>query len=436
MSTTQRLLLNVKFSTYAQHYSSESGIVQLMQDLTIAPPPGGQLFLMGGGNPAHVPEVEDALRQVAREVVEDTTRFRRMVGDYDAPQGHELFRTALAEHLSALFHKRLSAENIAITNGSQASFEVLFNAFAGDFADGSWRHIELPIAPEYVGYNDMGRQKRPILRSTPARIDLLADQQFKYGIDLERFEVSPDSSGAVCLSRPTNPSGNVVTDTELREVANKCKLAGVPLIIDGAYGLPFPGMIYRSATPFWDDNTILCLSLSKLGLPGVRTGIVVAAPEVTALIRNASAINSLAPTRVGPELVLPLLASRHLDELCEQVIKPHYLRKQALALESLRQASSGLPIRVHRPDGAMFLWVWFENIPGGTQKLYEVAAAEGIVTVAGHHFFQGLSKEWQHANECLRINYAGDPGMVEEGIRRLISIARRLYESADQASNA
>ena len=330
--------------------------------------------------------------------------------------------------MSGLFKKPLSASNIAITNGSQASFEVLFNAFAGAFSDGSWRHIELPITPEYVGYNDMGRQARPILRSTPARIDLIGDQQFKYGIDLDRFELNVRTSGAVCLSRPTNPSGNVVTDAELAHVAQQCAVTEVPLIIDGAYGLPFPGMIYTQATPFWDDNTILCLSLSKLGLPGVRTGIIVAATQVTELIRNANAINGLAPTRVGPELVLPLLSNHRLDELCETVIRPHYLSKQSLALTTLLEAAKGLPIRVHRADGAMFLWVWFENLPGGTQKLYELAAAEGVVTVAGHHFFQGLTRQWQHANECLRVNYAGDPNTVETGIKRLITLARRLYD--------
>ena len=428
MSTTQRYLLIVKFSSYAQHYSSESGIVQLMQDLTIAAPPGGQLYPMGGGNPAHIPEVEDALRQIASEVVDDTKRFTQMVGDYDAPQGHERFRAALAERLSGLFNQPLSASNIAITNGSQASFEILFNAFAGSFSHGGWRHIELPIPPEYVGYNDMGRQARPILRSPPARIDLIGDQQFKYGIDLDRFELNVRTSGAVCLSRPTNPSGNVVTDAELTHVAQQCAVTEVPLIIDGAYGLPFPGMIYTQATPFWDDNTILCLSLSKLGLPGVRTGIIVAATQVTELIRNANAINGLAPTRVGPELVLPLLSNHRLDELCETVIRPHYLSKQSLALNTLLEAAKGLPIRVHRADGAMFLWVWFENLPGGTQKLYELAAAEGVVTVAGHHFFQGLTRQWQHANECLRVNYAGDPNTVETGIKRLITLARRLYD--------
>ena len=149
---------------------------------------------------------------------------------------------------------------------------------------------------------------------------------------------------------------------------------------------------------------------------------------MTELIRNANAINGLAPTRVGPELVLPLLANNRLDELCETVIRPHYLSKQSLALNSLLEAAKGLPIRVHRPDGAMFLWVWFENLPGGTKKLYELAAAEGVVTVAGHHFFQGLTRQWQHANECLRVNYAGDPNTVETGIKRLITLARRLYD--------
>ena len=86
---------------------------------------------------------------------------------------------------------------------------------------------------------------------------------------------------------------------------------------------------------------------------------------------------------------------------------------------------------MHKPDGAMFLWVWFENLPGSTQKLYEAAASEGIVTVAGHHFFQGLATDWQHANECLRVNYAGDPAIVQEGIGRLVAIARRLYETGN-----
>ena len=81
----------------------------------------------------------------------------------------------------------------------------------------------------------------------------------------------------------------------------------MPLIIDGAYGLPFPNIVFSQATPLWDDNTIVCLSLSKIGLPGLRTGIVVANERVTRAISGANAILNLAPSSFGSVLVRELV---------------------------------------------------------------------------------------------------------------------------------
>ena len=97
------------------------------------------------------------------------------------------------------------------------------------------------------------------------------------------------------------------------------------------------------------------------------------------LISNANAINGLAPARTGPELVLPLLMNHRLSELSEQVIKPHYLRKQRLAIEVMMSAAHDLPVRIHQPNGAMFLWTWFEDLPGGADELYRRAAVKGLL---------------------------------------------------------
>ncbi|WP_164088299.1 aminotransferase class I/II-fold pyridoxal phosphate-dependent enzyme, partial [Stenotrophomonas maltophilia] len=67
----------------------------------------------------------------------------------------------------------------------------------------------------------------------------------------------------------------------------------IPLIIDNAYGVPFPGIIFSQATPHWNDNTILCMSLSKLGLPGARCGIIIANEELITAITNVNGIISL-----------------------------------------------------------------------------------------------------------------------------------------------
>ena len=57
--------------------------------------------------------------------------------------------------------------------------------------------------------------------------------------------------------------------------------------------MPFPNIIYSDVTLNWHENIILCFSLSKVGLPGVRTGIIVAAPEVVKAVSSLNAIVNL-----------------------------------------------------------------------------------------------------------------------------------------------
>mgnify|MGYP006998137383 CR=1 FL=1 len=45
---------------------------------------------------------------------------------------------------------------ICLTNGSQTAFFMLFNLFAGVLPDGREKKICLPLAPEYIGYADLG----------------------------------------------------------------------------------------------------------------------------------------------------------------------------------------------------------------------------------------------------------------------------------------
>ena len=185
---------------------------------------------------------------------------------------------ALAALLRAEFGWSVGPENIAITGGGQTAFFFLFNLLAGEFQGGKRKAILLPLVPEYIGYMNQGLSPG-LFRAVEPRLEVLSGHRFKYHVDFDRIIVDDDVA-AICVSRPTNPSGNVLTNEEVHRLASIARNAGVPLIIDNAYGLPFPGILFRSADPIWDDNIILTLSLSKLGLPNTRTGIVVAQPEI------------------------------------------------------------------------------------------------------------------------------------------------------------
>ena len=51
----------------------------------------------------------------------------------------------------------------------------------------------------------------------------------------------------------------MVTDKELQRLDELAKQAGIPLIIDNAYGLPFPQIIFSGASPFWNNNVIMTM---------------------------------------------------------------------------------------------------------------------------------------------------------------------------------
>lgn len=404
-----------------------TGALELMTDLGEAAsgPPGRTVHMLGGGNPARIPAVEAVYRRRLGEIAADDAQFGRFAASYSAPTGDARFRSAVAEYLCRQYGWRLTAGNVALASGSQSAFYVLFNLLAGDCADGTRRRVLLPLAPEYIGYADLGITDG-MLVARRADIEERADGFFKYHVNFDGLESVPDVA-AICVSRPTNPSGNVLPVAELQRLDALARARGVPLIVDAAYGAPFPGIQFEAGEPLWNDNVILCLSLSKLGLPGTRTGIVVANEAVVEAMTAFNATAALAPGSTGPVIVEPLLGSGELASLCAETIRPYYATRCREAVDLLRDACRDLPLRIHRPEGAFFLWLWLKGLPITSDELYRRLKARGVLVLSGHHFFPGLEDDWPHRHECLRINYSQPRDSVAAGIRIIAEEVRRAF---------
>ena len=415
----------MELSLFAQRFGGDSGVVDLMRDLGEALTIHPDMIMMGGGNPGRVPAAERLYRERLRAILDDPALAHAMLGVYQPPQGDERFRAALARMLREECGWAVGAENIAVANGSQSAFFVLFNLFAGAFAGGRRRHVLLPLVPEYIGYREVGLGDDMFRAGRPA-IERLPEQLFKYRVDFAQLAPG-DDTGAICVSRPTNPTGNVLGDAEIARLDALARARGIPLIIDGAYGTPFPHMLFTAATPHWNDNTVVVLSLSKLGLPGLRTGIIVAREEIAAAYARANTILSLACGNAGPALATALIDRGELLGLAREHVAPFYRDKAARALDALRREIAGLPCRVHTPEGAMFLWLWCEGIPGGSHALYRRLKQRGVLVVPGRDFFPGLAEPWQHSDECLRLSYAQDEARVRAGIAIIGDELRRSY---------
>lgn len=405
----------MEFSKFTSRFSAEHGIVQLMEDLGGAMSGDHEILMLGGGNPAHIPEVQQLLRERMQKLVDDPAGFAGVVGNYDPPQGENRFIAALARLLRKNYGWDIGPGNIVLTAGSQAGFFYLFNMFAGEFPDGSKKQIMFPMTPEYIGYADVGLTDNMFTGNRP-EIEILDDHLFKYHVDFSRLQVT-DNIGALCVSRPTNPTGNVLTDDEIGHLLTIAADKNIPLIIDSAYGLPFPHIVFTEASPIWTDQTILCMSLSKFGLPATRTGIIIASVDVIRMITSMNAVLNLALASLGPALVLDMVASGEILRISRDCIKPYYEHKAGKAFALLKQELRGVDFRLHKPEGAIFLWLWLPGFPCSSEELYRRLKQRGVLVISGHHFFPGLAAEWRHKHECLRITYSMADAVVEKGIR-------------------
>ncbi len=415
----------MRFSRFRDLFSSESGILQLMADLGEAAGSEQEFDMLGGGNPAQIPAVQQRFRHSMQTMLDNGDEFERMIGNYDGPQGKTLFIEALVKLFRLTYGWDINPENIAITNGSQASFFVLFNLFSGEFSDSTSKKILLPLTPEYIGYADTGLSK-PTFKSTRPQIEFIDDRTFKYHIDFGHITID-ETIGAICVSRPTNPTGNVITDAEMAKLVELSERHAIPLIVDCAYGAPFPGILFAEAQAFWNPNTIICMSLSKLGLPGVRTGIVIAPKAVIDTMAAANAILNLATGSFGPALALDLVKSGEILDLSSNVIRPWYQQRATHTIAHLNHELKGLPYAVHSAEGAMFLWLWFRDLPISAQELYERLKQKGVLVIPGHHFFIGLNEQWRHKHECIRITYSQNEENVKHGLSVLGEEIRSIY---------
>jgi valine--pyruvate aminotransferase len=429
--------MSYQFSQFGQHLGCGSGIGELMDDLGHALASGSpDLKMLGGGQPARIPEMNVVWRRRLEELMAEMGGLERALTTYDPPGGNPHFLQAIATLFRETFGWELGPENIGVTSGGQTAFYFLFNLLAGPMPDGSRRKILLPLVPEYIGYANQGASGN-LFRAVTPLIEKTGPHEFKYRVDFDQLEITPDIA-AICASRPTNPTGNVLTDEEIARLSAIAKEHDIPLIIDNAYGAPFPGIIFADATPFWEPHVILTFSLSKLGLPGTRTGIVVGPPEIIRALSSMSAIAGLSNPNIGQQITLPLIKSHEILRLSREIIRPFYQEKCQLARQAAMDAfGEDIDWFMHRSEGALFLWFWFPGLPITSQELYERLKKREVLVIPGQHFFFGHDDEsWPHRHECIRVSYAMDEAVVRDGLKIIAEEVRNAGNNVSQRSQS
>ncbi len=423
--------MNPALTQIGAQMSSLTGVRAIMKDIieTLRTGAGQQFINLSAGNPLILPEVEQLWRDCTAQLLA-SPEYGEVVCRYGSSQGYAPLIEALANDFNKRYGLNLTERNILITAGSQTLYFYAANTFGGYTPSGELKQIVLPLSPDYTGYGGVCLVPKALVAYKPTLDIDAAAHRFKYRPDFSQLTIT-ENTGCVLFSRPCNPTGNVLTDDEVKKIAALAAPYNLPVLIDSAYAPPFPALNFTEMTPVFGDNILHCMSLSKAGLPGERVGIAIGDEKWIEVLECFQANISLHSSRYGQAIAALAINSGALVEISHSVIRPFYQNKFTVLETSLEQAMpKDLPWFLHRGEGAIFAWLWLQDLPISDWEFYQQIKQVGVIIVPGSSFFPGLEQEWAHKHQCFRISLTGTDEEIATAMQRLAKVAEEAYKGA------
>lgn len=219
---------------------------------------------------------------------------------------------------------------------------------------------------------------------------------------------------ALLLNSPNNPTGRVVSEAELRLIADLCSDYDVIAITDEIYEyITYESRRHVSLASLGDmyERTITVSGLSKtFSVTGWRLGYVVANKDLSKAVRTIHDYTTVcAPTPLQKAATTALA----LPESYYRGLAKTYDRKRRFMMSALQDVG----FRFNRPEGAYYIFADFSEL----SKLDDYEFAEhlarkvGVATVPGSSFYADRSG----GRNRVRFTYTKKDATLREAVARM-----------------
>ena len=375
-----------------------------------APPPrpapvrrGKYDFAIAYPDPGSLPvdDLADGLRSALEEE-------GRGLAVYPDIQGYPPLREFIAGKLARDRGMSVSPDQIVLGNGSSEPIDMLIQAVVdpGDVV----------LTEDYVYSGTLGR-----LRRYHAEIRGVAcDENGMVPDTLEatlRTAIADGKKPKLIYTIPTfqNPQGWTAPLDRREALLNLSQEYGVPILEDDCYvDLRYDGEPVPAIHSLDDASHVMYVaSFSKTIAPGLRTGYLVAPPEVVGRVR---AIKGGAGANQFAAMAIHRYAIDHLDEHVSQIIGVQRARRDAM-LVALGEGF-GTAATWSSPDGGLYIWLKMAEGCDLTEALDASLDAEVGYQAGNAYSPDGVSGK-NYARLCFGFN---DPEEIHEGISRLADV--------------
>ncbi len=327
---------------------------------------------------------------------------------YTPAAGIVQLRKAAAARLKADFGLDYDYTQIVVASGAKhnvyAALRVLINP--GD-------EIIVP-APYWVSYCEMVS----ICGGMPVVVETTEAAGFKMTPAQLESAITPKTK-ALMLNNPSNPTGMVYTESELRAIAEICLKHDLYVIADEIYyKLMYDGRPFTSFASLGEDikeRTILVNGVSKsYAMTGWRIGYAAANKQLAKLMGNYLSHSTGAPSTISQWAAVEALEGQ--QETVEDMRKVFEERRNYF----VKRLNSIPGVSCIMPEGAFYIMMNIEKLIGRTicgvkitddDVLAEVFLKNGLVAVVPCSGF-GI-------RNFVRWTYATSMENIKEGLDRL-----------------
>ncbi|VAI61649.1 unnamed protein product [Triticum turgidum subsp. durum] len=325
-------------------------------------------------------------------------------------------RSAVAAYLSRELPYELSTGDVVVTAGCNHAIEIMMAVLASPGAN-----VLLP-RPGYPMYES----RAALCGLEFRRFDLLPEKEWE--VDLDGVEALADENTvAMVIVNPNNPCGCVYSYDHLAKIAETARKLGIMVISDEVYDhCAFGSKPFVPMGVFGEIAPVVTIGgISKRWMvPGWRLGWI-AATDPKGVLRDKNVLES-----IMSYCAISVDAVTFVQGALPQIIANTDKAFFEKAMDVMREAAEICYRKVggiecitcpHKPEGSMFVMVkldlsCLDGIADDVDFCTQVAREESVVICPG----SGLGmKNW------LRITFAVDPGLLEDGMERVKSFCQR-----------
>lgn len=316
---------------------------------------------------------------------------------YTESLGRPSLRARIAAHYRETYGVAVDPAQIVVTTGSSAGFIL---AFLSMFDTGARVAVAAPSYPAYLNiFHALGLES----------VSLETGPETGYVVTAKMIEEAHAKKPlqGVLLMSPSNPSGVMMSEAELKAVCETCDRLGIRFISDEIYH----GLTYErpAATALaFSPHVVVVNSFSKyFCMTGWRIGwLVLPQNMVRPVERLQQSLSISVPylSQIGAEAAFDAV-----EEL--ERVKAGYARNRALLLNELPGMGLG---DFHPVDGAFYVYVDISRFTNDSGDFCRRLLHEGGVAAT-----PGLDFDRRRGHHTMRLSFAGGESALREGVTRI-----------------